>query len=396
MLVFPQKKSNNIMKKCKYFNNHQSACTLMIDDLVPASISPLRDQKPLAKYDWGFYMDNENSLFNYFYDNLLKKYPEIKGTFFLPLTTHKFFNKNSGYSIKTREYDNDFYSFLKRISPNFDYAFHGTSHGKFINKANFEFKNNWIQEFEYSKIDDIKYLQKEIKNFEKNYGTCFTGGKYPGYKKNKYSERIIEELGFLWWADSSEMIGIKHSQNKHSYFGSGTKILKFPTNVPGYLFNNSLSPFVSKNLWFKYLKEIINNYRNEHLLQYLYDNNLIISIQEHFQNQRTDGKRQSQNVYDDIQSLNKIYEILRGTDLWYATCSEISHYLESYDFTDLIKIDNNKFEIIYKGRWTKPFLSISTSSREIMNMTNKRVYKGVYKNGLWIHNNISTGLYKLV
>ena len=49
-----------------------------------------------------------------------------------------------------------------------------------------------------------------------------------------------------------------------------------------------------------------------------------------------------------IQSLNKIYEILRGTDLWYATCSEISHYLESYDFTDLIKIDNNKFEIIYK------------------------------------------------
>ena len=65
MLVFPQI-SNNIMKKCKYFNNHQSACTLMIDDLVP-DFFPLRDQKPLAKYDWGFYMDNENSLFNYFY-----------------------------------------------------------------------------------------------------------------------------------------------------------------------------------------------------------------------------------------------------------------------------------------------------------------------------------------
>ena len=384
-----------MINKCKYYNNHQSACTLMIDDLVPAAISPFKNEKITAKFDWGFLMDSYDSLYKYFDNNLLKKYPEIKGTFFIPLTSHKYLNKNSGYNIKTGDFNDEFIHFLNRISSHFDSAFHGTNHGKFIDSESFEIKNNWHQEFEYTTLNSIQNIDNEIQNFKNNSGIHFTGGKYPGYKKNEYSEKILEKLEFKWWASSSEMIGRKHAKNQHSYFGSESKILDFPTNVPGNLFNQTLSPQPIKRKWLKLITGTIENYKNEQYLQYLYENGLIISIQEHFQNQRTDGKRQSQNVYDDIVSLDKIYGILRGADIWYATCSEIAHYLESYDYTDIIKKDESTFEIIYRGSWGKPFLSVTSKNREIRNLTDKETYRGVYKNGLWIYNNVTPGLYKL-
>ena len=385
-----------MISKCKYYNNHQSACTLMIDDLVPAAISPFSNEKITAKFDWGFLMDSDDSLYKYFDDNLLKKYPEIKGTFFLPITSHKYFNKNSGYNIRTGDYNEEFFRFLKRLSSDFDFAFHGTSHGRFIDLENLEFKNNWHQEFEYATPNDIQNFDNEIQNFKNNSGIQFTGGKYPGYKKNEYSEEILEKLKFKWWASSSQMIGRKHAKNKHSYFGSKSKVLNFPTNVPGNFFNQTLNLKPTKRKWLKFIIRTLKNYKNEQYLQYLYENRLVISIQEHFQNQRTDGQRQSQNVYDDIVSLDKIFGILRGADIWYATCSEIAHYLESFDYTDIIEKDERTFVIKYRGRWDKPLLSISSKHREIRNLTDKETYKGVYKNRLWIYNNVTPGIYKLV
>lgn len=385
-----------MISKCKYYNNHQSACTLMIDDLVPAAISPFKNEKTGTKFDGGFLMDSDYSLYKYFENNLLKKYPEIKGTFFLPLTAHNHLNKNSGYNIKTGDYNDEFIHFLKRLSPHFDSAFHGTSHGKFIDLENFEFKNNWHQEFEYITLNDIENINNEIQNFQNNSGIQFTGGKYPGYKKNEYSEEILEKLGLKWWASSAQMIGRKHVKNMHSYFGLEEKILDFPTNVPGNLFNTTLSSTPSKRKWLKFITGTFKNYKNEQYLQYLHENGLIISIQEHFQNQRTDGQRQNQNVYDDIVSLDKIFGILHGADIWYATCSEIAHYLESFDYTDIIKKDEITFEIVYRGRWSKPLLSVTSKNSEIINLTDKKIYKGVYKNGLWIYNNVIPGLYKLV
>jgi len=39
-------------KICPYFDNHQSACTLMIDDLASVAVVPA-GEKISAKYDWG-------------------------------------------------------------------------------------------------------------------------------------------------------------------------------------------------------------------------------------------------------------------------------------------------------------------------------------------------------
>lgn len=50
--------------KCLYYNNNQTACSLMIDDIVPVAVS--HDGRISPWNDWGYLMDDEASLYNYF------------------------------------------------------------------------------------------------------------------------------------------------------------------------------------------------------------------------------------------------------------------------------------------------------------------------------------------
>jgi hypothetical protein len=383
-----------LINKCHYYNNAQTACTLMIDDLAQVAVTS--NGTYFAGNDWGYGLDSENSIWKYFERNLLDRYPEIKGTFFFATQTYAVQNKNAGYIVLKRGMDKEFRDFVKRHETKFELAFHGTTHGSYIDQNSPELAGNFLHEFEFIDRNDLIKLQKEISKYEEFLKLQLKGGKYCGYKKNEYADEIIEKLGFKWWSSSAEMIGRKHVNNRHTYFGSELKVLDFPTNVPGNLFNQKFGSLPIKMKWLKFITRTIKNRKNEQYLQYLYENGLIISIQEHFQNQRTDGKRQSQNVYDDILSLDKIFGILHGADIWYATCSEIAHYLESYDNTDIIIIDESTFKIKYRGRWEKPFLSINTKSRIIKNIDTGKTYHGIYKNGLWVYNYIEPGVYKLI
>ena len=48
--------------KCKYYNDAQTTCSLMIDDVVPIAIGI--DGKYGPHNDWGYLMDDEQSLYN--------------------------------------------------------------------------------------------------------------------------------------------------------------------------------------------------------------------------------------------------------------------------------------------------------------------------------------------
>ena len=71
---------------CDYFFDHQTAATLMIDDLAPVSISFVKELKPW--FDHGGGRDNKGSLFEYFQSCFLQKFPEVKGTFFIIINDH--------------------------------------------------------------------------------------------------------------------------------------------------------------------------------------------------------------------------------------------------------------------------------------------------------------------
>lgn len=118
------------MIKCKYYNNSQTACTLMIDDLSGLAVTNNGILSP--GNDWGFGLKNKNSLYKYFESNLLNKYPDIKGTVFFATKIHECQNKNAGYKLLKREIDSEFRDFVKKISNEFEFAFHGTTHVKYF------------------------------------------------------------------------------------------------------------------------------------------------------------------------------------------------------------------------------------------------------------------------
>ncbi|WP_455577478.1 hypothetical protein [Anaerosinus sp.] len=379
------------MEKCKYYKNHRTAATLMIDDL---SFTAIFEKNMLFPYnDWGYGLKEEDSLYSYFERSLLCKYPEIKGTFFIPLHRHEFQNINSGYDVRFNENEGNIKKFIQNISKNFEVAFHGIKHGRYLDISQCHSKDNWQQEFSYLTRKDIEMIKAEIKLFEEKYDIRLFGGKYPGYAKNDESKDIVEKLGFKWWASDSNMINeIVRGKNNYNYFGDECDILDMPSNLSGDSFKFYLTK--NNNFLLGSIKKVIKNIKLEKYIQYLYQNNFVISIQEHFMNLRTDGRRQTPNVFDDIVSLDKIYAILRGADIWHATCSEIAHYLDSFDHTTITKMENGNWRIEYDGIWDEMFLSVKSSSRYLKNIHTGEILHGVYKQGDWLFNDIKEGVYK--
>ena len=379
------------MKKCRYYNDSKTCCALMIDDFsltattIDGAIYPWND--------WGYGMHDKKSLFSFFEKNLLQVFPEIKGTFFVPLFRHAAQNVNSGYQILFKDFDHKTRAFFDSIKSSWEIQFHGLTHGKFVDSQNPSFQN-WVHEFTYLTQKDIDPIRAAIRSIEDMLGIEISGGKYPGYCKNEHSEDIIEQLDFKWWCSTAEMISKKHRLNKHKYFGNRKNILDIPTNLSGDIFQPRLFPDQSLTFLIKNLKKKLGDFRREQFIGYLYENRLPITIQEHFQTLRTDGKRQPINVYDDIVSLQKILSLLKGADIWYATCSELAHYLESFDFTELIEYSDNIFEIKYNGRWDAPFLTLGGNSRCLLNLQTGETVQGVYKQGIWIFNDLSIGRYQ--
>ncbi len=379
-----------MIEKCLYYNNAQTACTLMIDDFVPVAVT--FDGKAFAANDWGYLLDEEQSLYHYMKTNLLQKYPEIKGTFFIPLKSHHFLDTNTGYTIFKREFDNQFTQFAKRISNHFDFAFHGVEHTyKNIKKGKSEFR----YEFQDLGLSDIEIMKSDIESFEQFFGKKLRGGKFPGNRGNELAYEIVEKLGFLWWTSLKCYRDYNLKNLSFQYFGIKNKILNIPQTFHGDAFKNYFSKRSSKKNFIKFIRDKYRQFTAERYLQFLYENRVPVTIQEHFQNASTYGKRQKPNVFDDIASLEKIFNLLRGADVWHVTSNDLAHYVESYKNTTIQQISENQYKIDYKGRWEKIFLSIMSNSKRIINLKTNEILNGIYKNGKWIYNYIKEGEYKI-
>ncbi len=377
-----------VVNKCQYFNNHQTACSLMIDDIVPVAVSV--DGKVGPWNDWGYLMDKEESLFNYFKQTLLSKYPEIRGTVFLPLESQNHITEKTGYKIfKRNTKDYDFIDFLKRMMPQFEMAFHGVKH------AFFDKNEKLIHECSNLNETSLLEISNKVKRFCSVTGIKFFGGKFPGYNFNDTAYKLINELDTKWWALSADMINSSRKNNKITLdLDSGISLI--PTNLSGSIFFQSIKP---ESFFRKNLKRIRKNRfykRPIDYIFYLYKNKLPITIQEHFQNQSAIGRRQPLNIYDDIWSLEHIFGILRGLDIWYATCSQLAHYHDCYINTILDKTSENRFSLKYNGIWDELYLSVALDVPKIHHLETDKLLTGLLKNGKWIYNEIPEGTFTIL
>lgn len=374
---------------CKYYNDHQTACSIMIDDLVPAAIT--NNGFANAGNDWGFLLDEPGSLYHYFDKYLLQKFPEIKGTFFLPLSSQNYIPLDKGYVVIKKDVDSiQFLSFLHRISSRFEMAFHGDKH-EFLNE-----KGESVHEFAHITPDQVNVVTNTVKGFILKTGIQFTGGKFPGYNYNQAALKIISELGVKWWALNVKMINKIHVNNKLIY-DDKLNIVLVPTNVTGDIFKNFYLTSQNKlKRLMKYLLKLKKQSDPLSFLKYLYKNQFPIIIQEHFQNQKTNGMRQTPNIYDDIWSLDLIFTFLKGKDVWYATCGEIAHYYDSYVNSSISAISGSRFTVKYHGIWENMFLSIQLDKATLVHQETGQKLHGICKNNKWIFNNIPQGSFEVI
>jgi len=361
---------------------------LTIDDLSDVYVKPkgLENKKITPLFDWGFGLDNDGSLYKFFVDNIVKRNPEIKVTFFLPLGIHGFLNPNSGYEVENHGLQReDFLKFVKNIQDEYEFeiAAHGINHTKYIDINNPEIRNNVIQEFIYIDTNKFKKRMKQIiDSLYQDYGIKIVGGRSPGYENKMLKPKDFSEMDLLYWNfDFSDL----RSMNPKIV----DDLITMPSNVLGSLLNDNATSSTIKNI----LREIKRIHKLSKLMK-IYESGNPIIIAEHFIFVRTDGRFQSPSIYADADSINAIYALFKRADVWHATCAEIAKYFESSNHSSVRQLNDKRYELIYNGRYRKPFITVISNSRELKNVGTSEIIKGYYKQGYWIYNTISAGMYE--
>lgn len=327
---------------CKWFNNADSPVLLMIDDFANVWIDMNDNGQIDLGEDWGYGKDSVNSSFRYLTEVVLKDFPQVKVTFFTPVGVRVGMVENPAIKSVSKyiHCDEATKRFFRMIheNPKYEIAYHGTTHGK-VGKTNLDFIQEWDQ---FVSLDEaIKEIETGKDIYKEVFGHYPKGGKYCGYHPGEYGDRSIDKTGFLWWCRfwNRGLIDNKAGSiggNDHDLltnfdiktFGNN-QVVDIPSTVSGSLFNGTLNierlRFSVKGYVKQILKPILLKKKYDEV-NYLLDNRLVISLQEHIAPSRDDGRRQSPNIYDDLDSLRIIFNFLKDKNVWYCTGTELAQY----------------------------------------------------------------------
>lgn len=353
---------------------------LMIDDLANGWVDINGNGKKDQGEVWGWAEDHRISPVWFLRENVLKEFPYVKTTYFVPVNRVP---ETSDYQMKahfgpineTPEMAEFFHSAAQ--SSDCEMAYHGLSHGISGNK-----NRRFIQEWEsYQSLEQALFtIDRGKKLFRDVFGFSPLGGKYCGYRKNSFSDESIDKSGFLWWCRDwagrqSDYEDADELKDKHElkYFGD-SRVIDMPSNIAGSMMNyhsqGRLKTAIKKMLGKRVITpdEVFGAGYSK--LDELIKNRSVISIQEHSSPARTDGKRQTPNIYDDAESLKRIFAYLKDKNLWYATGTQIASYFELYNRTEIKTIDECSFSIKYTGRKLKYDLIsvVITANHDVENL----------------------------
>jgi hypothetical protein len=346
---------------CKWKNNADSPVLLFIDDLANVWVDSNGNGQLDLGEDWGYWKYSKGSSMRFLEEQLLKDFPEIKVTFFVPVGERVGMIKNPTIKSISKKINSDQESidFFRKVHehPNYELAYHGTTHGIVGETA-----KDFIQEWEtFNSLEEALERIKEGKEiFKDAVGEYPKGGKYCGYKSNKFSDDSIDQSGFLWWCRYWNRGKLEGDNNGISgndanpitnfdikYFGKNN-VIDIPSTVNGGLLNGLFPPYSSgiKGIIKKILKPYLLK-RKLKQIDFLLNNKLVISIQEHIAPSRDDGQIQTPNIYDDKESLLAIFKYLKDKNVWYCTCTELANYVRLRDSINISINTNSSFS--FKG-----------------------------------------------
>lgn len=326
------------MEICKWKYDADSPVIFMIDDLCNAWVDLNGNGEIDLGEDFGAGMDGKNSSFKFLENEILKDFPKIKVTFYVPVGKRIGMIKNSKIKMHSAPINENekVKDFFRKIHKNqrYELAYHGLTHGEVFDEA-----KDQKQEWEcYKSLEEaLLTIERGKEIFKDVTGEYPKGGKYCGYTGGKFGDESIDKSNFLWWnrfwnrgigyLNCAENFCGKEKNKLISYditqFGENDTI-DIPSTINGGIFN-----LTSNNKFKQIIKYLLcffyeNKARKE--INFLLKNKLVISIQEHSCFARDDGKKQTPNIFDDKKSLIKIFKYLKTKNVWYCTGTELAEY----------------------------------------------------------------------
>lgn len=362
---------------CKWYNNAISPVLFFIDDLANVWVDVNGNGEIDSEEDWGYGKNGKGSSFRFLNEYILKDFPQIKITFFMPVGIRVGMVENPKIKSISRMINCDEESkvFFKSINENekYEIAYHGTTHGR-VGKT----RDDFLQEWElYETLDEaVKTINGGKEIFKDVFGFYPKGGKYCGYKVNEFSDESINKTGFTWWCrfynrgltvDKNCDTGGKDFNPVTNFdiktFGKNS-VVDIPTTVNGRLLTEILNPDkktvkgIAKTILKKYL---IDKRIGE--IEFLLHSKLVISIQEHISPARDDGNRQTPNIFDDRESLRYIFNCLRDKNVWYCTGTELAEYYLTRTKIEIKQIGENIFTILNFKELKNKIISVVLDDR---------------------------------
>lgn len=356
---------------CKWYNGSDSPVLLMIDDLANKWVDTNNNGHLDLGEDWGYFKNSENSSFHYLNEKILKAFPWVKVTFFVPVGARVGMLETPLFPKKSLPMNSDEESrqFFRSIHehPQFELAYHGTTHGKVGSRA-----QDFIQEWSlFQSLEEAaSTIQEGTDIFRDAVGTDPRGGKYCGYTSNEYSDDSINQTNFSWWCrywnrgmlDDPKDAICGQDQNPITNFDvkrfGSHNVLDIPSTVNGGLLNISQSDLSLKGIIKRALGNLLIRWKLREI-KYLLNHRLVISIQEHIAPSRDDGKRQTPNIFDDYKSLIGIFEYLADKKVWYCTGSELADYVNLRDHVSLVIKDEYRFELNHQAPYRNQVISLA-------------------------------------
>lgn len=349
---------------CKWMNNAASPVIFMIDDFANVWVDVNKNGLVDPGEDWGYAKDGSNSSFRFLNDRILSFFPEVKTTFFTPVAQRAPMIADSPIATIARPINADsaIKAFFQSVDeqPQFEIAYHGTTHGR-AGRTKEDFKQEW--ELFPDLHTAVTTIQEGREIFKDVFGHYPSGGKYCGYVSNDFSDESVNQSGFIWWCrywnrgiltEPNCPIGGSDRNPLTAFdvktFGS-SNVVDIPSTVNGSLFTGI---FQMKDItWKSFIKRVAGKFIYHHRLKqinFLLENRLVISIQEHIAPSRNDGRRQQPNIFDDELSLKLIFEYLRTKNVWYCTGTELAQYVDLRINTKIIHSTGGKFHLVFQNK----------------------------------------------
>jgi len=364
------------LEKARWYNDAQCAAVLTIDDLSYGYLDPTgRGVQPFT--DWGYACQRENSIFHYFETQFLQRFPEVRYTVFVPCGAHSVLLADGGYPHHAGDaFENPEYGALLQhiAATGNEVAYHGHHHG--VRAPSLE-PQSWLDEDREYTLEQYRDLvAADVARLEREYGIRLHGGRSPGYHNGPGILAAATSGLFQWWS-------FDYTPYACHYAYRGV-VFALPTNVGGQVLRRPAG------VW----RGLLEMWHAEQRIGRLIAQGALINVTEHFMQARSDGKRQTPSVFDDLDSLHRIFGFLKGVDTWYATCTGIARYRTAYDHTRLNAWGDGTYELLSQRTGDDQQLSLVGDVARLQAVTSGTILQGRRKRGRWVFPNVPPGVYR--